>query len=93
MYGTCIEIKLNPLLCRILSLLNDALPVCYLTDSYSYLLRAVCTCRSSYSEYSMQTDKGISWMVFTAESSGLLSGNMTWRRRHAMDAQLLLFMK
>jgi hypothetical protein len=70
MHGTCIEIKLDPLICRILSLLNNALPTCNLTDSYSYLLRAVCTCRSSYCENAMQIDKGISWIVCTVESKG-----------------------
>jgi len=59
MHGTCIKTKLYPLLCRILSLLNDALPTCYLTDSYSYLLCVVRTCRYSYSENSVQVDKVI----------------------------------
>jgi hypothetical protein len=74
MYGTCIKIKLDPLLGRILSLLNDALPTCNLTDSHSDLLRAVCTCRSCYSENAMQIDKGISWIVCAVESKGFSQG-------------------
>jgi hypothetical protein len=70
-----IKIKLDPLLCRILSLLNDALPTCNLADPYSYLLRAVCICRS-YSENAMQIDKSISWIVCMVESKGFSQG--TW---------------
>ena len=81
MHGTCIKTKLDPLLCRILNLLNDALPTCNLTDSYSYILQAVCTCRCSYSENAMQIDKGISWIVY-------ISVSQPFRRRGNLDLAL-----